>query len=473
MQNNEYDVIIIGAGIGGLVCGCYLAKAGLKTLIVEKNAHPGGYCTSFKRGGFVFDSCVHSLVSCRKKGIVGKLIDDFNIKDELNLYRSNPSDIIITPDHKINIFNNVEDTIDELGKYFISEKDAIKKFFSFVLNTPIASFQGIRKNTFKEILDKYLSNEELKHILSIITYGCTALPSSRLSAIVGCLVYKEFIFDGGYYTEGGIGKFTEILTKKYREYNGELRLSIKAKKIRISYNTATSIILENKEELFSKNIVSACDLKETFSELIDGGFTEKESINDMEPSLSSFLAYIGTDSDLSAYPELKSQIWLTKETNIEKVYTQTLNMKINFLNMNSPSAKSNNYNKNSIALSLPSPFVNEDYWTNSVREDTAQKLITIAEKIIPDLGKKVKLKITASPSTLRKITLNYKGSSYGWAGTPDQFLNEAISQKTKINNLYLSGHWANLSCGLTSVVAIGFSTSKMILLKHKNIGFKK
>ena len=54
--DNKYDVIIIGAGIGGLVCGCYLVKAGLKVLIVEKHYQVGGYCTSFKRKGFTFDA---------------------------------------------------------------------------------------------------------------------------------------------------------------------------------------------------------------------------------------------------------------------------------------------------------------------------------------------------------------------------------------------------------------------------------
>ena len=49
---NMYDVIVIGAGISGLVCGCYLAKAGLRVLIVEQHNKPGGYCTSFKRKGF-------------------------------------------------------------------------------------------------------------------------------------------------------------------------------------------------------------------------------------------------------------------------------------------------------------------------------------------------------------------------------------------------------------------------------------
>ena len=55
-NNDIYDAIIIGAGISGLVCGCYLAKAGMKVLIAEQHDKPGGYCTSFKREGFTFDA---------------------------------------------------------------------------------------------------------------------------------------------------------------------------------------------------------------------------------------------------------------------------------------------------------------------------------------------------------------------------------------------------------------------------------
>ncbi|MBI2560252.1 MAG: NAD(P)-binding protein, partial [Planctomycetes bacterium] len=52
----SYDVIVIGAGIGGLVCGTFLTKASKKVLIIEQHHTPGGYCTSFKRKGFIFDS---------------------------------------------------------------------------------------------------------------------------------------------------------------------------------------------------------------------------------------------------------------------------------------------------------------------------------------------------------------------------------------------------------------------------------
>ena len=76
---DKYDVIIVGAGIGGLVCGCYLARSGVKSLIIEQNSQVGGYCTSFKRKKFIFDACVHSFGSGRKNGQVGMLIDDLGL----------------------------------------------------------------------------------------------------------------------------------------------------------------------------------------------------------------------------------------------------------------------------------------------------------------------------------------------------------------------------------------------------------
>lgn len=59
----RYDVIIVGAGIGGLTCGAALAKAGKKVLICERHAKPGGYVTSFQRAGFTFDGGLQSFGS--------------------------------------------------------------------------------------------------------------------------------------------------------------------------------------------------------------------------------------------------------------------------------------------------------------------------------------------------------------------------------------------------------------------------
>ena len=96
-EKYDYDVIIIGAGISGLVCGCYLAKAGLKTLIVEKNSKVGGYCTSFERKGYYFDPCAHYLSSLRRDGLLRRILKELEI-DENNIveiaYKNIPIKIV-------------------------------------------------------------------------------------------------------------------------------------------------------------------------------------------------------------------------------------------------------------------------------------------------------------------------------------------------------------------------------------------
>ncbi|MHA2431595.1 MAG: FAD-dependent oxidoreductase, partial [Promethearchaeota archaeon] len=67
-SNLVYDVIIIGAGIGGLLAGNILQKKGYNVLIFERNNYPGGYCTSFRRKNFNFDANLHWTFGFEKGG---------------------------------------------------------------------------------------------------------------------------------------------------------------------------------------------------------------------------------------------------------------------------------------------------------------------------------------------------------------------------------------------------------------------
>ena len=58
-------VIIIGGGIAGLSCGCYLQMNGFQTEILEAGARPGGLCTAWHRGPYVFDGCLRWLIGTR------------------------------------------------------------------------------------------------------------------------------------------------------------------------------------------------------------------------------------------------------------------------------------------------------------------------------------------------------------------------------------------------------------------------
>lgn len=84
-MDKRYDVIVVGAGNGGLVAAANTAKEGLSTLLLEKHNIPGGCATSFKRGRFEFEPSLHELCSvgtAERPDKVYKLFDELGAKPE-------------------------------------------------------------------------------------------------------------------------------------------------------------------------------------------------------------------------------------------------------------------------------------------------------------------------------------------------------------------------------------------------------
>src|SRR5574337_345964 len=133
----DYDAIIIGAGIGGLVCGCYLAKAGMKVLIAEQHFKPGGYCSSFRRGAYVFDAAAHCFGGYRTEGVTRRIFEDLALDKVLKIVQANPSNIVTTPEYRIGFWIDPQRTLDDLLAYFPSERKNIENFFSFLANPDI------------------------------------------------------------------------------------------------------------------------------------------------------------------------------------------------------------------------------------------------------------------------------------------------------------------------------------------------
>ena len=217
-MSNAYDAIIIGSGIGGLVCGCYLSKAGMKVLIVEQHHKPGGCCTSFKRGGFAFDAAPQCFGLFRKDGVARKILEDFKIGEQLSIRRPDPSDTIIAPDYRISFWNDFEKTIVDFQAAFPGEKGSIEKFFRLLINANPHSYSRLRRLTFKQLLDEHFKNERLKAILSYPFLGIGGLPASSMSAFVGAKIYSEFLFYlGGYYPEAGMQALPYALVQRFKE----------------------------------------------------------------------------------------------------------------------------------------------------------------------------------------------------------------------------------------------------------------
>jgi len=463
----DYDAVIIGAGISGLVCGCYLAKAGLKTLIVEKNAKPGGYCTSFTRNGFKFDACTHSLGSLRENGIIANILKELELENRIKITRYNPQDVIISPDYKISFWNDLNKTVQELKDNFPKENKKIEDFFIYLNNTKGILSTQLRSKTLKDLLDDQFNSDRLKSILSILVLGNLGLPPSLISAFTAVKFYKEFIIDGGYYPDGGMQIFSDILAKKFKELGGTLSLSSLATKIKIENDKTEGIIIWENDFVSSKYIISNCDAVQTFFNLIGEKTSGKEiinKINRLSPSLSMFILYLGVEKKLNNLPKEGSNIWSLSHYDTENMYSLAKsNVSIGsawFMIRAMP-------NENSLEAFTNAPFMDKKYW-DKYKNELSDVFIKKLNAIIPTLSKHIILKDAATPNTLYKYTLNFKGSAYGWESMPSQFAISGLSQITPIKNLYLTGHWTTLAQGIPGVVYLGRDTAQIITRREKN-----
>ncbi len=461
----DYDAVIIGAGISGLVCGCYLAKEGMKVLIVEKNTKPGGYCTSFKRKGFHFDACVHSLSSLREGGNIRIALQELGLEDRLKIKRYDPSDIIIAPDFKIHFWNSLNKTIQEFQDNFPKEARKIRDFFEYIHKCEGISFKPLKSITFQVLLDKYFKDDKLKAILALPLLGNAGLPAQQISALTGTLIYKEFMFDGGYYPGDSIQALADIFVDRFKEFGGDIYFSSSAKKIQLKNNKVEGVEIEKRGYLSAKYVISNADATQSFHSLIGKELIGEKMINllkNIVPSLSAFVLYLGTDGRLNNIPS-DSTLWFLPHYDIDKIYNLTVTGKVDQLDWFLTRLSSD---KNTILMLVNVPFTNEKYWKSN-KKRLVDIYIKKMESVMPNLSSHIIFKDAATPITLYKRTLNYRGAAYGWARTPSQFAVTGLTQTTAIHNLYLTGHWTTLAQGISGVTYLGRSTAKLVLAKEK------
>lgn len=470
IATNEYDVVIIGAGISGLVCGCYLAKAGMKVLISEQHFKPGGYCTSFKRNNFTFDAAAHCFGGYRKNGITRKIFEDLSIDTRLKVIKSNPSNIIMMPDYKISFWDEMEQTGYEFKKSFPHESNNITKFFNFLTNSHAGEFVKIRQRTFQDLLDLYFTDNKLKSLLSAPLFGIGGLPPALMSAFVGTKLYSEFLLDGGYHLIGGIQELPDILAETFKGSGGALLLSSRVKKIKVKNKSVHGVVIGNDAFISSKYVISSCDAKQTFLELLDKEDLEKEfctTLNKMQPSISNFILYLGLDSNYSELPCRAATHCFFSHYDLNKSYRAIQNADINAYGgymMYIPDREP------SVLAVIPAPYKDEEFWNKNRERFSLSFISRIEETSIPHLSKHIIYTETATPLTLFRYTSNYQGACFGWAATPSQLLVPGFKKNIGIEGLYLNGHWTTQGMGISSVAYVGAETAKLIL-KKSGIGY--
>jgi phytoene dehydrogenase-like protein len=250
---NDYDIIVIGSGIGGLVCATKLARHGLRVAVFEQHYKPGGYCTDFSRKGFRFDAAVHFIGGCQRGGIIGNILDDLGLTNDIEFVRVDPIFRVVTQEDDFRLPGDLNEFFNYLKLRFPAEQAGLENFAELIRNTwnetavlleapaektfslSIKS-QYVAKiitQTFQAILDDHFSSSKLKALLSLFcTYG--GLPPNRMSGMYMMAILGSYLCQGTYYPYGGSQEFANILVRGLTRSGGVLHLRKNVSKILLS-----------------------------------------------------------------------------------------------------------------------------------------------------------------------------------------------------------------------------------------------
>ena len=155
----NYPTVIIGAGLGGLCCGAYLARIGIPVTVVEQLGRPGGYAYAFDRadGKFTFDVSLHGTAV--RENAAARILDDLGVLRGMNLMELPEVYHLRTPQLSIAIPQRDPGRyIELLSRHFPSEKKGIKGFVKEVVSIAEEGDKLHRKGMCAEILFPFKSN---------------------------------------------------------------------------------------------------------------------------------------------------------------------------------------------------------------------------------------------------------------------------------------------------------------------------
>lgn len=336
---DEYDVIIVGGGFGGLSAGALLAKNDYKVLLVEKNSEVGGVCSGYNKNGFSFSYGAEDIEGLWDRGSIRYLLDQVAFPQS-NFFVPNTRRIIVG-DSFIEVGTSPNAMEEALVQKFPMEEKAIHEFFAkakkvyleiydpemirewgVVLPSELApevmskiwndTYAGTHTNlldwnekTYQEVLDEYFSDIALKRILCGLLGYFGTVPAKTPASKVVYSSFGYFLY-GGYHALHTPEHLAQALAGYIRQHKGTILENAYANEILIGPKGVEGIrVGEKKYE--APIVISNVNAKITYTDLINKKFIDqafRSHVVELPVGPSCFALHLAVPSPLSQYPAL-------------------------------------------------------------------------------------------------------------------------------------------------------------------------
>ncbi|MBN1205637.1 MAG: NAD(P)/FAD-dependent oxidoreductase [Myxococcaceae bacterium] len=475
----EKSLIIVGAGIAGLSTGCYAQMNGYRSRLFEMHDKPGGVCTSWQRGDYTIDGCIHWLtgsapatsplhrmweelgavqgrqlvypeVFMRIEGLDGRTLVAYTDTDRLQRAL-----LELAPEDKKLIRRWVRavraGTRLELPMRPPELAGVADKLRGFMRSLPFAlrtrDWFGL---SVSELAARFKS--------PILREGFPQLgvwpPPLELSALFMFVNLGYICAKQAGYPVGGSLAFARAIEARYRELGGECHYGARVARILVENDRAVGIRLASGEEHRADAVISAADGHSTLFELLEGRYVDEGLRGDYQR--------------LPVFPGLL-QVSFGVRQRFEEVSPSVMGLSLPLREPLRIAAQE--HRRLLLSLYQHDPtlapagctvlklFIQSDHaWWAALSKDPqryaaekerlADQLLAALETRFPGLSSRVEMRDVATPVTTERYTGNWRGAYQGWFPTPGAMRRRMRKTLPGLEAFYMAGQWVSPGGGL-------------------------
>jgi len=494
-MKQQYDVVIVGSGLGGLVSSIILAKEGYSVCVLEKNNQYGGNLQTFVRDKTIFDTGIHYIGGLDEGQNLHQYFKYLGIIDKLNLKKldENAFDIISFEDDKIEYphAQGYENFVHQLVNYFPEEKENIEKYCKN-LKTICDSFplynlewEGkydpeILTLNAKETIDAFTQNEKLKAVLAGSNFLYAGIPD-KSPFYVHALIVNSYIQSSWRCINGG-SQITKQLLKQLKKHGGEFYKHKEVTRFDVENNKVNFVEMKDGTQISGTYFISNIEPKTTLKMAGEENFRKPffNRIQNLEGVLSAFSLYLVFKPETFKYInhnyyhfKKSSEVWTAHEydeTSWPKTYMASMNASkedeiwadgmtfITYMNFDDVLPWAETFN-----TTVEKNDRGESYDQFKARK--AARFLEEIEKKFPGIKDCIQSVHTSTPLSYRDYIGGDNGNMYGYVKDSNNPMKTLIPSKTKLENLYLTGQSINMH-GVLGVTIGAVVTCSEILGKE-------
>jgi all-trans-retinol 13,14-reductase len=501
----KYDFLIIGGGIGGLICGCILSKEGYKVCILEKHYTLGGGLHVFKKHDKIFETGIHYVSGFLHGQVLSKLFSYLDVLDNVKFKSldNEAFDIMhIGEDNQIyKLGSGEENFINGLSLHFPEERENLKryvesikalskKFYLFNLEpreTEMFSMDDELIQPVGKYIDQFFRNEKLKRIIAW-NNSLYAGSYERTPAFVHILITKFYIEGATRFVDGS-QQLADNMVNLIKSAGGEIFTSCDVNHIDVSEKEIKRILTKDGRIFEATNYISAIHPAITL-EMIDPDQIQKSyrnRISSLKNTTSAFSLFITFKKKkfhyfnhnyyyTASYDAIWEAARYTKET-----WPSGLMM------LTPPNSNNDGFAEKMIVNCIMN-FDDVLKWEHTksgnrgadylaFKKECTVKIMSILKGIFPDIEDAVEYITASTPLTIRDYTGSKYGSLYGIEKDCNNMINSHIVPRTKIKNLYLTGQNINLhgiiGVALSAILTAGEFVGVNNLINKINSEYQK